>query len=348
MKVLENVKNYKTKCKCMDDEGYLYYLSKSDLSDKRTKHNKRFGINNPYSIDNFIHYFKLNNYNIKPISKNYVASKKGKMLWKCKCGKIFERSAYLILNSSMPYCKECITKQQSADKTFNLNDVKRILSQYQLKMLSEDYINSKSQICIEDEEGYRGCQALSQIEEGKKFLKYDKRNPYYYYNIQHFLDLNGYNCNIVPKKENSYTVEAICECGEHYFVSKDELVNSKSRCRCKKCNSSISNGEIAVSKWLDSHKISYKTQYRFKDCKYKRMLPFDFYIEDLNICIEFDGAFHYKRQPHITEEQFKEQKIRDNIKDEYCKNNGIKLIRIPFWFLYNKKYKKILEDNILV
>ena len=348
MKILENVKNYKTKCKCMDDDGYLYYLSKSDLSDKRTKKNKRFGVNNPYSMDNFVHYFKLNNYNVEPISKEYIATKNGNMFWRCKCGKIFERSAYLILNSSMPYCKECIIQKQSEDKTFTLENVKKILSKYQLKMLNNIYINSKTPISIEDKDGYRGEQALSQIQENKHFLKYDKKNPYYYYNIQHFLELNGYNCHVVQKEQNSYNLEIICECGNHYNALKNEIVNSKPRWRCKTCSSSISNGEIAVAKWLDAHNILYKTQYRFKDCKYKRMLPFDFYIESLNMCIEFDGIFHYKKQPNITEKQFVEQQIRDKIKNEYCKNNGIKLIRIPFWFLYNKKYKKILEDNILV
>lgn len=348
MKFLEKAKNNRQKCKCIDDEGYLYYLSKSNLSDKRTKHNKRFGINNPYSIDNFVHYFNLYNYNIKPVSTEYIPTKKGKMLWKCECGQLFERSAYLILNSTMPYCKKCISKKQSKNKTFTLNDVKNILFKYKLVMLDNKYINSKAPINIENSLGYRGSQSLSQIEEGKQFLKYDKRNPYYYYNIQHFLDLNGYSCHIIQKKDNSYKVEVVCECGEHYTTSKDELINSKPRWRCKKCSNSISNGEVAVSKWLDSHKISYQTQYKFKDCKYKRVLSFDFYISNLNICIEFDGAFHYKKQPHITEEQFNEQQIRDNIKNKYCENNGIKLIRIPFWFLYNKKYEKILENNILV
>lgn len=39
-------------------------------------------------------------------------------------------------------------------------------------------------------------------------------------------------------------------------------------------------------------------------------------------------------------------KERDNIKNEYCKNNNIKLIRISYWELYSKKYKNTLIKNI--
>jgi len=35
-------------------------------------------------------------------------------------------------------------------------------------------------------------------------------------------------------------------------------------------------------------KIKYINQKRFKKCKNKLPLPFDFYLPDLNICIEYD------------------------------------------------------------
>ena len=39
-------------------------------------------------------------------------------------------------------------------------------------------------------------------------------------------------------------------------------------------------------------------------------------------------------------------KFHDKIKDDFCKNNKIKLLRIPFWYFYNEKYKTFLSNNI--
>ena len=59
------------------------------------------------------------------------------------------------------------------------------------------------------------------------------------------------------------------------------------------------------------------------------LTPFDFYLKDLNICIECDGLQHEKAVDIFGgEEQLKIQKRNDAIKDNYCLNNKINLIRI--------------------
>ena len=94
-----------------------------------------------------------------------------------------------------------------------------------------------------------------------------------------------------------------------------------------------SRGEILVNGILTKNSINFNTQQKFKDCtskrgKYCRKLPFDFYVPDYNVCIEYDGRQHF--EPVYGEEQLEIQKFIDNLKDEYCKKNGIKLIRIPY------------------
>lgn len=97
--------------------------------------------------------------------------------------------------------------------------------------------------------------------------------------------------------------------------------------------------------------IDYETEYRFEDCKDTRSLPFDFYIKSKNICIEYDGEQHFipiRFNKNITQEEmnekFKSQQYRDKIKTEYCKNNNIKLIRIPYTDFDN--IEKILNKYI--
>lgn len=61
------------------------------------------------------------------------------------------------------------------------------------------------------------------------------------------------------------------------------------------------------------------------------MLPFDFYLYDKNIIIEYDGLHHFEPvKGWGGEEKFKITQENDEIKNTYCKNNNITLIRIPY------------------
>ena len=53
--------------------------------------------------------------------------------------------------------------------------------------------------------------------------------------------------------------------------------------------------------------------------------------------------FHYR--PQYSEERFKEQKERDEIKNKFCRDNNIPLLRINYWrFREPYSYKQILKD----
>jgi hypothetical protein len=71
-------------------------------------------------------------------------------------------------------------------------------------------------------------------------------------------------------------------------------------------------------------------------------LSFDFYLPNERICIEYNGQQHYKSCDIFGgEEGFEKQQIRDNIKRQYCKDNGIKLIEIPYTYDTKEKSKSI-------
>ena len=98
---------------------------------------------------------------------------------------------------------------------------------------------------------------------------------------------------------------------------------------CPHCRTS--KGELSIRKYLEGHNIYFKTQYRFPDCKDKRSLPFDFYLPEYNMCIEYDGEQHFKPIGRWKGAKgFEDIKRRDNIKNSYCKDNGIGLIRIKY------------------
>ena len=94
----------------------------------------------------------------------------------------------------------------------------------------------------------------------------------------------------------------------------------------------MSKGELLITNILKTLNVNYKLQKTFNNCKYKRKLKFDFYLPDYNSCIEFDGLYHYKIiKNKQNSEQLKSTQLRDQIKNEFCKQNNIKLLRIPYW-----------------
>lgn len=106
---------------------------------------------------------------------------------------------------------------------------------------------------------------------------------------------------------------------------------------CPKCRKS--KGENMISEYLCENDIEYYTQYRFKKCIHKRPLPFDFYLPKYNMCIEYDGKQHFKAiEQWGGENGLKDRQIKDKIKNEYCKNNNIHLLRI--------KYNENIEEKL--
>jgi len=105
------------------------------------------------------------------------------------------------------------------------------------------------------------------------------------------------------------------KCNHIYETNLNNFLNKSNR--CPKCQQS--KGEMAVMKYLDSKNIKYFHKYRFDDCKgdYRTL--------------EFDGEFHRKegRFKSINcKEKLKTQQRYDKIKNDYCQEKNIKLIRI--------------------
>lgn len=110
---------------------------------------------------------------------------------------------------------------------------------------------------------------------------------------------------------------------------------------CPQCQES--NGERRIRRWLEACNIAYTYQKTFINCKDKKELPFDFYLQDYNMCIEYDDRQHFEavdfagKGEDWAEEQFIKVKRHDEIKNRYCKNNNVHLLRIPY-------YKSVEEE----
>lgn len=108
---------------------------------------------------------------------------------------------------------------------------------------------------------------------------------------------------------------------------------------CQKCN--ISKGEKRIEEYLISENIEYTFQWKIN------RYSFDFYLNNKNIAIEFDGAQHFEPIEHFGGISGLNERIKnDAIKNKLCQDRGIKLIRIPY--TEYKNIEEILKKEVLV
>jgi hypothetical protein len=105
-----------------------------------------------------------------------------------------------------------------------------------------------------------------------------------------------------------------------------------------------SSGEFAIIQVLDELNVDYIFNQSCWGVKDKRLLQWDFVINptaDTPAVIEYDGKFHFKpiRMGNMNDEEAKEvfesTQRRDKIKDDYCDDNDIFMMRIPYWAKHN-------------
>lgn len=164
-------------------------------------------------------------------------------------------------------------------------------------------------------QGCPKCAISNQTLDTKSFISrcnYIHNNTYNYSNVNY----TGIKCKVC----------IICaEHGEFWQRAESHIKGSG----CPICNES--KGERAIRKWLTDNNITHTQEYRFSDCVYKNTLPFDFYLPDHDIVIEYDGIQHFKPIDYFGGVvRLNETKHKDNIKTKYANDNSLNILRIPY------------------
>lgn len=150
-----------------------------------------------------------------------------------------------------------------------------------------------------------------------------------------------YFTNIIWKCQCSCQNKTIC-----YVPSNRLLMGKTKSCGCIE----KSTGEKIIQKLLKENNIPFEKQKKFTSCRDKLPLPFDFYINNQYL-VEFDGIQHFEPIEFFEQTQtFEILKKHDIIKNNWCKDNNIPLIRIPYTHLQNLKIQDLLlkTSNFLI
>lgn len=150
-----------------------------------------------------------------------------------------------------------------------------------------------------------------------------------------------YQSGVLKAHGSHFTTRVLSE-QELLFVDDTKYLDNNRKPKAKR-----SNGEAAVYEYLVERDIKFEEQYRFAGCVHKKPLPFDFYLLDYNVCIEYDGIQHSEPVEYFGgKDAFEAQKIKDCIKNDYCNNNDIGLLRIPHTVTGSANIKTVLDDYL--
>lgn len=155
-----------------------------------------------------------------------------------------------------------------------------------------------------------------------------------YQEVKNAIEKNGKN-KLISKKYNgykSYDLKISCEeCGDEYTTSFGWFLKGKTK--CNNCNSS--KGEQRIVEILKANNVDFVREYEIFTNEWKNALRLDFYIKNKRIAIEYDGIQHFEPIDfnglgrEYAKVAFENQIVRDGIKNRYCIENNINLIRIP-------------------
>ena len=185
-----------------------------------------------------------------------------------------------------------------------------------------------------------GCNKQKKLKEYNDTKVVDETgNIYGYLTVLHRVETN-------EDKDGRAQWLCRCKCGKEIITTGKLLRDGhKLSCGCMK----KSKGEIAIEQLLEDNLFLYSEQYTvyIEQTEYevtqRHPYYFDFAIfkdnKELDYLIEFDGQQHFEYKENKdcwnNEENFEKTQVRDNLKTQWCKDNNIPLIRIPYWHLKN-------------
>ena len=263
------------------------------------------------------------------------------------CGDNYETCFVVLMDGRKMIKKDCcsnctgkktsdVSKQKRAEKYIGLAQKICDENGYILLTTTSDYIDVKMNVEFVCSKHGKQSMMLENLLCGHRCrdCSYEERA----FGLRHGLQyVKGYieaingNKLLNPedyKDANTRNLNIQCSCGNIFTTS----FNNYSRCgvdTCYSCSCKESVGEECVRKYLELNKIEFIQEKRFDDCRDNKPLPFDFYLPQHNLIIEFDGEQHYK--PKFGEDSFLQTQKHDKIKNEYCKIHNINLLRIPYW-----------------
>ena len=123
------------------------------------------------------------------------------------------------------------------------------------------------------------------------------------------------------------------ECGHSWQILPNNFLKTNGN-RCPKCRTKTSRTAKRIESVIKDCGVTYELEKTFKGCKLQKLLPFDFYLPEYSLLIEYDGEMHDRpwqsKDKKVVERKLKLTRLRDKTKDDFATANGYTLVRIRY------------------
>lgn len=142
------------------------------------------------------------------------------------------------------------------------------------------------------------------------------------------IHLNKFNYSKVNYISTNRSVEIICPTHGEFTQLAAYHLNGNG---CPECSHTVSRGVKTISSFLSKKNIHFNREHKFSDCRNKYELPFDFFLPEYDLCIEYDGRQHFESIVRWGGDcGLKYRQLNDKIKNDYCTNSHLNLLRIKY------------------
>jgi DNA-directed RNA polymerase subunit RPC12/RpoP len=354
-----------------DKDGYIYITSFAKLSIKNINSDRgKFYKNNPYTIQNIKLWCKINNKSFEIISLKFRKATDN-LTWKClKCEKEFI-SSWNSIHSGVN-CTHCTNHHRQVTTENCLATKNPILASEFHPILNGD-LTPFDVTCSSGDYVWWKCSknpkhewqaTINNRKKGKGCPYCSGRYASEEYNL---LIVNPKLCeewdyDKNDKKPEDYTPNTVkkvwwkCkECGHEWQAKISDRNHGNG---CPQCHES--KGEKKIKEYLKMNNIYFDIEYTFYDLigigggllRFDVPVFWDKEKTQLRMLIEYDGQQHFEWVKWLmNKENFLKLQKHDKLKNNYCKTNNIKLLRIPYWDFDNieeilNKELNLSEDKL--
>ena len=295
-------------------------------------------------------------------ASNFRDENNGAILYKCQCdcGNIVYRRRQQLKDKHYSSCgcdttykyrenlkKQLIGKQIDDLLILSLNENKFLYGEYSWNCQCKcgNIVIRSTSALLNDKEHYHSCNDCA-----RKYHRMPIGTKIGYLELKNYIEdenniLIGYQCYC-------HKCNQIVDLDCHKYRNATRRRGEFATCGCDIVQS---YGEEKIKNILNKNNINYIfDKGYFKDLIFPKtngICRFDFTIlnkeNKVSYIIEYDGKQHfdYKNTGWNTEENYILTHERDLFKNQYCFNNNIILIRIPYWHLDNLNIQDLLPET---
>lgn len=273
------------------------------------------------------------------LSSKYTGSN-GPYLWSCSKGHQWE-TTWASINRAGTWCRICSYKARGIRQYgYSIKELQKLAIEQGGECLSKEYQGVFTKYKWKCEKGHVFVRAFSDIRDGMWCQKCSRVNlqkrfqGYTVNDLQNFADNLGgkFLSTEYLNKHTKYEWE--CGYGHKWKASAHSILNGGSW--CSTCSSGLNEGLTRII-----FQSLLKAQFKKARPAFLKGFELDGYNEKFNLAFEYNGIQHYEKGFFTkTNDDLKKRRLDDNKKIKLCRENGVKLIIIPYFDFDNLSIKE--------